>query len=63
MRSKGVRWTSWTLWIGLIIGGQVQSPARASVQDAVDRVVRNHPFLGQAVKPLEALPGGYQREH
>ena len=29
----------------------------------MDAVVRNHPFMGNAVKPLATLPGGYQREY
>ena len=57
MRGRGAHWTALTLEIGLVLVVQAQSPARASVQDYVDRVVRSHPFLGQAVKPL--APRGY----
>ena len=51
------------LWICLAVLAQPQSPARGSVQDSIDAVVRNHPFLGKAVKPLTARSGGYEREY
>ena len=52
-----------SLGICLTVIVLVQSPARGSAQDRIDAVVRNHPFLGSAVKPLETLAGGYQREY
>ncbi len=63
MHCRGAHRTSLTLWIGLVLVVQVPSSARASLQDDVDRVVRNHPFLGQPVKPLATIAGGYQREY
>jgi hypothetical protein len=33
------------------------------VQSSIDGVARNHPFIGNAIKPVAALPGGYQREY
>ena len=62
MSSRGACRTWLSLWAGLIVV-LAQCPARAAVQDYVDRVVRNHPFLGKAVKPLETISGGYQREY
>ncbi len=63
MSGRGACRTSLALWTGLMVVTLAQSPVWASVQEAVDKVVRNHPFLGQAVKPLEAITGGYQREY
>ena len=52
-----------SLGICLTVIVLVQSPAQGAAQDSIDAVVRNHPFLGKAVKPLATLPGGYQREY
>ena len=52
-----------SLGICLTVIVLVPSPAQGSAQDRIDAVVRNHPFLGNAVKPLATLPGGYQREY
>jgi hypothetical protein len=61
MNSKCAHQTWFPLWIGLIVLAQTPPSARGAVQDSIDSVVRNHPFLGQPTKPLSALPGGYLR--
>jgi len=63
MSSKGTRRVWFTLSIGLAIMVQVQPAALGSVQDSMDAVARNHPFIGTAIKPVAAIPGGYQREY
>jgi hypothetical protein len=63
MRSRGACPTWFSLWICLIAVAQAQLPASRSVQDGIDGVARNHPFLGKVVKPLETVPGGQQREY
>lgn len=62
MSSKDTRRAWFTLSIGLALLVQVQPAARGSVQDAIDAVARNHPVIGNATKPVTAIPGGYQRE-
>ena len=52
-----------SLWICLTIIVLGPSRAQGSAQDSIDAVVRNHPSLGNAAKPLVTLPGGYQREY
>ena len=63
MSGKGTRRVWFTVWIGLCLVVQVQPAALGSVQDSMDAVARNHPFIGKAIKPIATIPGGYQREH
>jgi hypothetical protein len=63
MSGNGTRRAWFTGLIGLCFVVQVQTTALGSVQDSMDAVARNHPFLGQTIKPIATIPGGYQREH
>jgi len=63
MNREGTRRVWLTLGICLIVTTLAALPAHGSVQDSIDSVVRNHPFLGRAAKPLATLPGGCQREY
>ncbi|MCL5280521.1 MAG: hypothetical protein M1376_11505 [Planctomycetes bacterium] len=62
MSGRGARRAWFTVWIGLCLVVQGQPAALGSVQDSMDTVARNHPAIGNAVKPIAAIPGGYQRE-
>lgn len=61
MNSNLTRWTRCFPEVCLAVMAPLC--AFASVQDSIDTVVRNHPFLGQPTRPMTALPGGYQREY
>jgi hypothetical protein len=63
MSGERIRRAWFTGWIGLCLAVQVGPAALGSVQDSMDAVARNHPFLGQAIKPMATIPGGYEREH
>ncbi len=63
MSGRGTRRVWFTVWIGLCLAVQVQPAALGSVQESMDVVARNHPFIGKAIKPIVTIPGGYQREH
>jgi hypothetical protein len=63
MSNKGACRAWFPLLIGLSIVMLAQLPAFGSVQDSMDAVARNHPVIGNPIKPFAAIPGGYQREY
>jgi len=52
-----------TLLICLGVTASAQPGRPGSVSSYMNRVVKNHPFLGGPVAAAAAIPGGYQREY